>query len=303
MSTAKNELTSIFKSKDLGEISHVLGLRVSRDRKDRSVTMDQAHLIEKFQSQYEISGTALTPGFWKSFKDDPNTQTQYDTSKLQSMVGSLLYLGLHTRSDILFATTHIARQLHSPAVQTDIEVRRIFEYLNNSKGHALRLDCSNIATIRAFSDSNLAGKDLSRRSVSGTIIFLGNSPICWSSKGQKCAALSTMESELIASTLGCQDALWLRNLLSGLLPTENIPIQLFSDNLPSIKYSSNLSNDSMARHISLRYHFVRLLKESGEIELVHVRSRFNPADMFTKHVGPNILKDLSPIAGLFSHMI
>ena len=63
MSTAKNELTSIFKSKDLGEISYVLGIRVSRDRKVRSVTMDQAHLIEKYQTQYEISGTALTPGF------------------------------------------------------------------------------------------------------------------------------------------------------------------------------------------------------------------------------------------------
>ena len=59
----------------------------------------------------------------------------------------------------------------------------------------------------------------------------------------------------------------------------------------------------MARHISLRYHFVRILKESGEVELKHVRGKQNPPDMLTKNVGPNIQNELSPLARLFSHRI
>lgn len=47
------------------------------------------------------------------------------------------------------------------------------------------------------------------------------------------------------------------------------------DNLPAIKHSSNLENDSTAWHISLRIHFIRDLLENKVIELHHARSKFN----------------------------
>ena len=147
--------------------------------------------------------------------------------------------GLHTRPDILFATTNVARQVLNPTSKTTAEVYRIFKYLNGTIKLANNLDCSDISTIRAFSDADWAGPNLNRRSVSGTIVFLGNSLISWSSKGQQCATLSTMESELIALTLSCHDALWLRNLLSELTPHCKYIINLFSDNMPCLKYSSN----------------------------------------------------------------
>lgn len=189
---------------------------------------------KKYRELYDINGTASTPGFWKSPKECSSSLPRYTTSELQSMVGALLYLGLHTRPDILFATTYLARNIHSATDLTDMEARRVFEYLNNTSNVTLKLDCSDISSIRAFADANWAGSELSRRSVSGTMIFLGKSPISWSSKGQKCAALSTMESELIALTLACQDALWLRNLLSELLLDTKLPITLYSDNQPCL---------------------------------------------------------------------
>ncbi len=45
----------------------------------------------------------------------------------------------------------------------------------------------------------------------------------------------------------------------------------------------------MARHIDLRYHFVRNLVERNFAQLQPVRGTNNPADLLTKALGPKIL--------------
>jgi hypothetical protein len=144
-------------------------------------------------------------------------------------------------------------------------------------------------TINSYSDAEWAGDKATRRSTSGTITFLNSSPICWGSKSQKCVSLSTMESELVAMTSRCQDALWLKNIIGELLPHVKPAIKLHCDNLPALKHSSSLSSDSMTRHISLRYHFIRNLCSNGLASLNHVSGKINPADMFTKSLGTNHL--------------
>lgn len=89
-----------------------------------------------------------------------------------------------------------------------------------------------ISTISTFTDADWGGRkdtnenlkslEKDMRTTSRTINLLGDSPICWSRKRQPCVSLSTMESELIAHSSGCQDALCARNLMRELLPTEKI---------------------------------------------------------------------------------
>lgn len=297
MSKAKEQLLGSFKSKDLGEISYVLGIRLIRDRINRTIHMDQSALINKYLETFKITTAASTPGFWKTL-----SQNAYDhviplsRAEIQSRIGALLHIGIHTRPDILQSVNKVSRQLHNITTKTTVDVDRIFQYLKGTSSKGILLDGTDISVIRAFADADWAGTKSDRKSTSGCITFLGKSPICWSSKSQQSVSLSTMESELIASTAVCQDALWLRNLLSQLIPDNNVKIILFSDNLPSLKYSSNLANDSMARHISLRYHFVRLLNDANELSLTHVKGKENPADLLTKALGPHILDQLLRIA-------
>ena len=69
-SLVKSQLASLFKCKDLGELSYVLGVRVTRDRKAKRIHLDQMTLINKYVDRFKISASASTPGFWKSIPAD-----------------------------------------------------------------------------------------------------------------------------------------------------------------------------------------------------------------------------------------
>nr|GFC19901.1 retrovirus-related Pol polyprotein from transposon TNT 1-94 [Tanacetum cinerariifolium] len=56
--------------------------------------------------------------------------------------------------------------------------------------------------LTAFADANHAGCQDTRRSTSGSVQFLGERLISWSSKRQKSAAIFSMEAEYIALS-GC----------------------------------------------------------------------------------------------------
>nr|GFA25537.1 retrovirus-related Pol polyprotein from transposon TNT 1-94 [Tanacetum cinerariifolium] len=67
---------------------------------------------------------------------------------------------------------------------------------------------------RAFADADHAGCQDTRRSTSGSVQFMGERLISWSSKRQKSAAISSTEAEYIALS-GCYaQTLWMRSQLS-----------------------------------------------------------------------------------------
>ena len=57
---------------------------------------------------------------------------------------------------------------------------------------------------RAFVDSDHAGDTATRRSRTGFIIFLNNSPICWFSKRQASVETSSFGSEFVDMKLYCE---------------------------------------------------------------------------------------------------
>ena len=73
MIKAKTELTGIFKSKDLGEISYVLGIRILRNRTKKTISLDQSHMCTRYIDQNGINGTASTLVFGKIRKQPPIT--------------------------------------------------------------------------------------------------------------------------------------------------------------------------------------------------------------------------------------
>jgi len=50
----KEEFGKIFKIKDLGETNHILGVRVTRDRRLRTIKLDQSHYVQEVLGQYQM---------------------------------------------------------------------------------------------------------------------------------------------------------------------------------------------------------------------------------------------------------
>jgi hypothetical protein len=76
-----------------------------------------------------------------------------------------------------------------------------------------------------FTDRDLAGDMVERKSTSGVLFFLGRSPISWQSIKQRIVAQSSCEPEYIAAAAGACQPMWLARLLSKIREMEvKVPI-------------------------------------------------------------------------------
>lgn len=86
------------------------------------------------------------------------------------------------------------------------------------------------------------------------------------------------------------ESCWIRNLLLEL----KCPIQkgtlVYCDNISAIYLSGNPVQHQRTKHIELDIHFVREKVARGQVRVLHVPSRYQVADIFTKGL-PRILFD------------
>ncbi|GKE70233.1 hypothetical protein Tco_1528305, partial [Tanacetum coccineum] len=84
----------------------------------------------------------------------------------------------------------------------------------------------------------------------------GDKLVSWSSKKQKCIAISSTEAEYIALSGCCAQILWMRSQLTDYGFQFN-KIPLYCDNKSVIALCCNNVQHSRAKHIDVRYHFIK----------------------------------------------
>jgi hypothetical protein len=135
--------------------------------------------------------------------------------------------------------------------------------------------------LLGYSDSDYAGCKVDRKSTTGTCQFHGRSLVSWSSKKQNCVALSTAEAKYIAASACCAQLLWMKQTLRD-FGCEFNKIPLLCDNESAIKLANNPVQHSRTKHIDIRHHFLRDHEAKGDVELFHVNTENQLADIFTK---------------------
>ncbi|GJZ07759.1 hypothetical protein Tco_0542042 [Tanacetum coccineum] len=136
-------------------------------------------------------------------------------------------------------------------------------------------------SLTAYADADHAGCQDTRRSTSGSAQFLCDKLVSWSSKEQKSTAISSIEDEYIALSGCCSQILWMRSQLTDYgIKFNKIP--LYYDNKSAIALCCNNVQHSRAKHIYIRYHFIKEQVKNGIVELYFVRTKYQLADIFTK---------------------
>nr|GEW56800.1 retrotransposon protein, putative, unclassified [Tanacetum cinerariifolium] len=143
-------------------------------------------------------------------------------------------------------------------------------------------------------DKDLQGKPVDAtlyRDMIGSLMYLTSSRpdliygvfLCtrWSSKNQKSTAISSKEAEYIALYGCCAQILWMRSQLTDYGFQYN-KFPLYCDNKSAIALCCNNVQHSRAKHIDVRYHFIKEQVENGIVELYFVRMEYQLADIFTK---------------------
>jgi hypothetical protein len=104
--------------------------------------------------------------------------------------------------------------------------------------------------------------------------------VSWSSKKQTSVALSTVEAEYVAAGLCCVQLLWMRQTLRDFgYNLSKLP--LLCDNESAIRLADNPVEHSCTKHIDIQYHFLRDHQQRGDIDIYHISTDNQLADIFT----------------------
>ncbi|GJS03650.1 ribonuclease H-like domain-containing protein [Tanacetum coccineum] len=161
----------------------------------------------------------------------------------------------------------------------------------------------------AYSNADWAGCLATRRSTSRYCVFLGDNLLTWSSKCQDTLSHSSVEAEYRRDANDVAETSWIPNLLRELHTPLFTATLVYYDNVSAVYMSANPVQHQHTKHIEIGIHFVRDKVAAGHVQVFHVPSRFQYADIFTKVLphplfadfrsSLSVCKSPSPTAGAY----
>jgi rubrerythrin len=193
--------------------------------------------------------------------------------------------------------SYAARFQVKPSNTEITAVKRILQYLNSTRDMELVYSISETKTFNfvVYADASFAPQG--EKSTSGWIIFVNGSVVVWKTLKQSITAKSSAEAEYIALSQAVSDAIYLRSILME-LGYEVATIQVYEDNAAAIQIATNLVFKSKVKQVNVHYHFIRDYVRMGTVEISHIQSRDQVADMFTKGLNGPLFKHLMEKLGL-----
>ena len=114
--------------------------------------------------------------------------------------------------------------------------------------------------------------------------MLDGNVVSWTSKKQQSVSLSSTESEYVAASIGCQEAIWIKTWLIEVLAVE--PTITVSANSQAAKAIANQTGmNERLKHIDLRFHLIKRLVTTNQVTLTWVSTGEQLADIMTKLLG------------------
>jgi len=215
------------------------------------------------------------------------------------VVGRLLHL-TNIRPDISFVVQQLSQFVSSRREPHMQQALLIIRYLKNAPGYGLLYKSNTSFKIQAFSDSDWATCATTRRFVSGHCVFLGTSLVAWKSKKQTTVSRSSSEAEYRAlASLACE-LQWIQYLFQDLHFSVPTPYTAYCDNNYAIHIVKNPTFHKRTKHIELDCHIIRQKLVDGLIHLLHVPSRSQLADMFTKSLHSSTFRVATSKLGLYN---
>jgi hypothetical protein len=287
VNTAENfcdNLAKYFKLKKLGIATNILGMQIEYTQ--THLIMHQSKYISEILDKFNMNdckpvSTPIVPGH-DAYTDESPPRPDLSTNLYMQAIGCLLHLSNSTRPDIVYAVSILSAKMQSPSEMDWQKVKRLLRYLQGTKN--LALHCNRISgTIRidAYTDADHANCLETRRSRTGTVIFVSGFPVIWQSKKQNLVTVSTVESEYVAASSATQELTWILSLLDELNIAYDQPI-MHIDNQGAIAIAKDPKHHGRTKHIDIRYHYIREKYRENMFDMVYCPTKEQLADIFTK---------------------
>ncbi|GKC53799.1 retrovirus-related pol polyprotein from transposon TNT 1-94 [Tanacetum coccineum] len=235
---------------DLGSAKQILGMSIIRDRMKGTLRLSQEKYIGKVLEKFnKKDAEARCQPLGEQFKLSKKQTSKTEASRRRmakvpyaSTASSAMYAMVCTRPDLAHAVGVVSR------------------FMSNLAWSIGKL-------------SNYGGCLDLGKSTTGYVFIVGGTTVSWTSRIQKCVAMSTTKAKYMA-------------------------IAEAGKELSAIHLAKNPVFHGQTKHINIRYHYIRELVSEGTLSLKNILGEKNPAYMLTKVVTTEKLKLCAASTGL-----
>ncbi|CAI7729763.1 unnamed protein product, partial [Closterium sp. NIES-53] len=244
----KSELQKRHTCTDLGELTSYLGLRITQDRAQRTITLTQSHMVQhvlqRFGFTYSLPQcTPLPTGL--SLSAPPSDEFVEPSGPYPELVGCLI-----------------------------------------TKGKGLVLGGRARVVLTGHADALWADDLTTQRLSQGYSFSLGSDSVSWRSTRSFSVLISSCEAEIYVGAMAAQELRWLTYLLTDLGEAPRSRPVLYVDNKAMIALCQEHRLEHRTKHLTLRYFLARELQQRGQLRPSYVATWANTADVFTKALQP-----------------
>jgi transposase InsO family protein len=275
-----------FKMENLGPPKTFLGLNILRTNGE--ISINQTGYIDRMIKRFRMESAATTSTPLQPslplLISRPNDK-KADQQLYQEIVGSLNHIAVFSRPDISCAVSQLS-QFNKDPNETHLKAaRHVLRYLKFTRHWRITYGNAKTMEIRGYADANWGGDKNDRKSTTGYVFIINNGAVSWTSHKQSTVALSTMEAEYMSLSDAAREVFARCQLFRGLNIIIPTPV-IYSDNQGAIAISENPTNYQRAKHIDIRYHFVRQAVQNNKIRIEYIPTNEQLADVLTKSLGP-----------------
>ncbi|CAI7890170.1 unnamed protein product [Closterium sp. NIES-54] len=229
----KSELQKRNTCTELGELTSYLGLRITRDRAQRTITLTQSHMVQQVLRRFGFTysspqSTPLPTGH--SLSAPPSDESVEPSGPYPELVGCLMH-----------------RKVHRDAA------KRVLRYLCCTSGMGLVLGGRARVVLTGHADASWVDDLATQRSSQGYTFSLGSGSVSWRSTCSSSVLSSSCEAEIYAGAMAAQELRWLTYLLTDLGEAPRSPLVLYVDNKATLALCQEHRLEHRTKHIAPRY--------------------------------------------------
>ena len=231
-------------------------------------------------------------------------------------IGELLYAMVTCRPDISYACIKMSQYSKDPAEEHYKAVREIFNYLaqtadegiyfwrdkandNLPIGPTPRIHRDDHPTadeniedegdqLRGDVDSDWAGDNKHRRSITGYALTIAGAAVYYKSKFQDCISLSSTEAEFQAACEAAKSILYVRSILQEIGLEQEDASTLYIDNNGALLMADAKQPTKRTRHMDIKHFKIQEWVEMDLITMKRVHTSDNRSDVLTKALTPKL---------------
>ncbi|CAI7787706.1 unnamed protein product [Closterium sp. NIES-54] len=248
LALVKLELQKRHTCTDLGELHSYLGLQITQDRAQCTITLTQSHMVhqvlQRFCFRYSSPQSTLLPT-GHSLSAPPSDESVEPSEHWEA-------------------------------------AKRVLRYLCSTSGMGLVLGVRGPVVLTGHAHMSWVDDLAMQRSSQGYTFSLGSDSDSWQSTHLSFVLSSNCEAEIYTGVMAAHELHRLTYLLTDLGERPRSPQIVYVDNKAMIALCQEHRLEHITKHIALRYFLARELQQCGQLRLAYVATRANTADIFTK---------------------